>query len=57
MRPLAMSNSPATLKLLHHWNGAVSVNDMVSLIIMIIAVVVDLGAWGGGHRHYRSRWA
>jgi hypothetical protein len=29
----------------------------INLIILVIAVVVDLGGWGGGEYHRRSRWA
>jgi hypothetical protein len=28
----------------------------INLIILVIAVVVDLGGWGGGEYHRRSRW-
>jgi hypothetical protein len=37
--------------IIHHWSGNVSVHDMVHLILMIIAVLADFGAWGS-HRHY-----
>jgi len=30
--------------------------DSVNLIILIIAVVIDLGGLGGGEWHRRSRW-
>lgn len=38
-----------------HYSGAVSVQSMPHLIIMLMALLVDFGAWGGSHRHYRSR--
>jgi hypothetical protein len=41
--------------LIYHYSGAVTVQNMAHLIIMIIAVLADLGAWGGSHKHYRSR--
>ncbi|HMD37938.1 MAG TPA: hypothetical protein VKH15_01570 [Candidatus Acidoferrum sp.] len=28
----------------------------INLIILVIAVVVDLGGWGGGEYHRRTRW-
>jgi drug/metabolite transporter (DMT)-like permease len=40
-----------------HWSGAVSTSNMGHLIVMIVALVFDVGAWGGGHRHYRTRRA
>jgi len=35
-----------------NYSGAVSVNNIAHLVIMLIALVVDFGAWGGSHRHY-----
>jgi hypothetical protein len=29
----------------------------INLVILIIAVIVDLGGWGGGEYHRRSRWS
>jgi hypothetical protein len=40
---------------IHHYSGSVDTHNMAHLIIMLIAVIVDVGAWGGSHRHYRSR--
>lgn len=28
----------------------------VNVFILIVAVVIDLGGWGGGEWHRRSRW-
>jgi hypothetical protein len=41
--------------LIHHWSGDVSVQYMPHLVIMIVAVLIDVGAWGGSRKHYRSR--
>jgi hypothetical protein len=41
--------------LIHHYSGTVSVDNMVHLILMIVAIVVDLGAWGGSSRARRAR--
>jgi len=41
--------------LIHHYSGTVSVQNMPHLVIMIVAILIDIGAWGGGHKHYRSR--
>jgi hypothetical protein len=30
--------------------------DGVNVVILIVAVVIDLGGWGGGEWHRRSRW-
>jgi hypothetical protein len=30
---------------------------MAHVILILIALVMDVGSWGGGHRHYRSRQA
>ncbi len=40
---------------IHHWSGDVSTSNMVHLVIMIVALLVDFGAWGGGHRHYKRK--
>jgi hypothetical protein len=40
---------------IHHYSGDVSVHSMPHVIIMLVALVIDLGAWRGGHKHYRSR--
>lgn len=40
---------------IHHYSGTVSVQEMPHLIIMLVALVVDLGSWKGGHRQYRTR--
>ena len=40
---------------IHHVSGDVSVHNMPHLIIMLVALLIDVGAWGGSHRHYRSR--
>jgi hypothetical protein len=40
---------------IHHYSGVVSVDNMAHLIVMLIALLIDFGAWRGGHRHYRSR--
>jgi hypothetical protein len=29
----------------------------LNLVILIIAVIVDVGGWGGGEWHRRRRWA
>lgn len=29
----------------------------INLVILIIAVIVDLGGWGGGEYHRRTRWS
>jgi hypothetical protein len=41
--------------LISRWDGAVSTSNMVHVVLMLIAVICDVGAWGGGHRHYRTR--
>jgi len=28
----------------------------VNLIILLVAVIIDLGGWGGGEYHRRQRW-
>lgn len=30
--------------------------DGVNLIILIVAVLIDAGGWGGGEYHRRTRW-
>jgi putative effector of murein hydrolase LrgA (UPF0299 family) len=40
-----------------NYAGAVSTGNIVHLVIMIVAVLVDFGAWGGSHKHYRRRGA
>jgi hypothetical protein len=37
------------------YSGSVSVDNMAHLVIMLVALLIDVGAWGGGHKHYRSR--
>jgi len=29
----------------------------LNLILLIIAVVIDVGSWGGGEYHRRTRWS
>jgi hypothetical protein len=29
----------------------------INLVILIIAVIIDLGGWGGGEYHRRRRWS
>ena len=41
--------------LIHHYSDVVTTQNMTHLIVMIFALLVDLGAWRGGHRHYRGR--
>jgi hypothetical protein len=41
--------------LIANYSGPVSAQNMVHLVIMLVALLVDFGAWGGSHRHYRSR--
>jgi hypothetical protein len=41
--------------LVHHWSGDVSTQSVPHLVIMLVAVLIDLGAWRGGHKHYRGR--
>jgi hypothetical protein len=40
---------------IHRYSGDVSVNNVVHLIVMIVALVFDLGAWGGSRTHYHRR--
>jgi hypothetical protein len=40
---------------IHHWSGGVSVQNMAHLILIIVAILFDVGAWGGSGKHYRSR--
>ena len=40
---------------IHHWSGDVSVQSMPHLILMLVALLIDVGAWGGSHRHMRRR--
>jgi hypothetical protein len=40
---------------IHHYSGNVSVHAMPHLIIMLLALLIDVGAWGGSHRHYSRR--
>ncbi len=41
--------------LIDHWSGTVSAQNMAHLVIMLVALVVDIGHWHGGRRHLRSR--
>lgn len=41
--------------LVANYSGGVDTSNMAHLVIMIVAVLIDVGAWGGSHRHYRSR--
>ena len=38
-----------------HYSGAVTSQSIAHLVIMLVALLVDFGAWGGSRRHYRSR--
>jgi hypothetical protein len=40
---------------IHRWSGDVTSQNMAHLVIMLIALLVDFGAWGGSHKHYRAR--
>ena len=40
---------------IHHYSGNVTTASIAHIVIMIIALLTDFGAWGGGHRHYRKR--
>jgi hypothetical protein len=40
---------------IHRYSGDVSTASMAHLVIMLVALLTDVGAWGGGHRHYKSR--
>jgi hypothetical protein len=40
---------------IHHWSGNVSVQNMAHLVIVLVALLVDVGAWGGSRKHYRAR--
>jgi hypothetical protein len=54
---LALPYTTLAYVLIHRWAGDVSVNTMSHLIIILVALVFDVGAWGGSHRHYRRREA
>ncbi len=41
--------------LLHRWSGDVTISNTAHLIVMIVALVIDLSSWGGGHRTYSRR--
>ena len=43
--------------LIHHWSGTVSANAMAHLILILVALAFDIGAWSGGSSRYRSRQA
>jgi hypothetical protein len=40
---------------IHRWSGDVTTSSMAHLVIMLVALLIDVGAWGGGHRHYKRR--
>ena len=40
---------------IHHYSGDVSTGSMAHVVIMLVALLTDFGAWGGGHRHFRKR--
>jgi hypothetical protein len=52
---LALPYTTLAYVLIHHWAGGVTVHSMAHLIVILVALVFDVGAWGGGHRHYRRR--
>ena len=54
---LALPYTTLAYVLIHHWSGGVSSNSMAHLVLILIALVMDVGSWGGSHRHYRSRAA
>jgi len=54
---LALPYTTLAYVIIHHWSGNVSVHTMSHLIVILVALVVDVGAWGGGRSHYRSREA
>lgn len=54
---LALPYTTLTYVLIHHWSGGVSANTMSHLILILVALLFDVGAWGGSRRHYRSRSA
>jgi hypothetical protein len=54
---LALPYTTLAYVLIHHWSGGVSVNSMAHVILILVALVFDVSAWGGGHVHYRSRQA
>ena len=43
--------------LIHHWSGGVTVHSMAHLILILVALAIDIGAWSGGSSRYRSRQA
>jgi formate hydrogenlyase subunit 3/multisubunit Na+/H+ antiporter MnhD subunit len=40
---------------IHRWSGGVSVNSMGHVVIVLVALLMDAGSWGGSHKHYRAR--
>ena len=51
---LALPYTTLAYVLIHHWSGSVSVNSMAHVILILVALVMDVGAWGGSQRHYRT---
>lgn len=54
---LALPYTTLAYVLIHQWSGDVSVHAMSHLIVILVALLFDVGAWGGGRSHYRSREA
>jgi putative effector of murein hydrolase LrgA (UPF0299 family) len=40
---------------IYHYSGGVTSQNIAHLVIMLVALLIDFGAWGGSHKHYRSR--
>ena len=54
---LALPYTTLAYVLIHHWSGHVSSQAMAHVILILVALVFDVGAWGGGRVHYRRREA
>lgn len=40
---------------IHHYSGNVTTDSMAHMVIMLVALLTDVGAWGGSHRYRRGR--
>jgi hypothetical protein len=51
---LALPYTTLAYVLIHRWSGDVTVHSMPHLILILVALLFDVSAWGGSHRHYRT---
>ena len=52
---LALPYTTLAYVLIHQWAGNVSLHVVSHLIVILVALVFDISAWGGGRTHYRTR--